>query len=311
MNVIANHMRIPLGIIVTFNPPSNFFANLDLFYNQFNQLLIVDNGSNPDIRRLLKQEIQLRGSCLNVIFNEKNYGIAKALNQGFYWALAQDYNHVITFDQDSHPTPGMLSAMQDVFDTYSIDGHLAIVAPIVGDSLINKKARYLRSQRGIFFERVFCEGNVLDNVSSVITSGSLYDLAIYQHLGPFREDFFIDYVDTEYCLRAKQNGYRIMVACNAFLDHRLGNQQKRYFLGQEHYPTFHSSFRWYYIGRNRIQMLKSYALQFPHWLTYEIIASLYMLIRMLFFEKQKKAKMWAMMRGTLDGVLGIKQLERY
>jgi len=38
----------------------------------------------------------------------------------------------------------------------------------------------------------------------VITSGSLLPLATYADIGPFREEFFIDFVDTDYCFRARK-----------------------------------------------------------------------------------------------------------
>ena len=41
----------------------------------------------------------------------------------------------------------------------------------------------------------------------------MYNLKIYKQVGLFRDDFFIDYIDTEYCLRIRQQGFNIIVAC--------------------------------------------------------------------------------------------------
>ena len=289
---------------MTFNPSPDFFARLDSFYAQLEQIVLVDNGSNLQVRQQLRREAQNRASSLHVIFNEINLGIATALNQGFCWAIEQSYDHIVAFDQDSQPNSGMIAAMLDVFSSHSEDGKLAVVAPVVIDSQVNIQARYLRPKGKLLFERAICGGNVLENVTYVITSGSLFDLAAYRKIGPFRDDFFIDYVDTEYCLRAKQCGYRIVVACKAELDHRQGDRQKRVFWGSDYYPTFHSPLRWYFFGRNRIPMLRQYALKFPHWFLYELSASLYTLIKMLLFETQKTAKLRALFRGTVDGVRG-------
>ena len=297
-------MEIPPGLIVTLNPPSSFFASLDSVYSQMNQLVIIDNGSDSDVCHLLKQEAQRRESSLNVIFNDKNLGIATALNQGCRWALEKGYSHIIAFDQDSQPAPGMLSAMLEVYSARVENGLVAVVAPVVMDSQVNIQARYLRPKYKFLFERAACNGNVLENITYVITSGSLYDLAVYQKIGPFRDDFFIDYVDTEYCLRARENGYQILVACKAHLDHRQGDRQKRELLGGKHYPTFHSPRRWYFISRNRVPMIRQYALRFPHWFLYELVASFYIFMKMLLFESQKTAKLWAVFRGTLDGLRG-------
>ena len=51
-------------------------------------------------------------------------------------------------------------------------------------------------------------------------------------------------------------------------------------------------------------MLRTFALRFPHWLTYEIVAALFMLLRLLTPEDQKLAKLSAIIRGTWDGLSG-------
>lgn len=297
-------MKKPPGLIITFNPQPDFFSALAFFYTQLDQLILVDNGSNPEARRQMEQEAQRRKSSLVVLFNETNLGIATALNQGFKWAIEKGFDCLLTFDQDSYPATGMVPIMLEVYSTHSKDGRLAVVAPVVMDPLVNIQARFLRPKNRLLYERVSCDGHVLENVTYVITSGSLYNLAAYQQIGPFRDDFFIDYVDTEYCLRAKQCGYRIEVACNARLNHRQGERQKRSVWGQDHYPTFHSPLRWYFKSRNRIPMLRKYALRFPHWFLYEVVATFYGFLKMLLFEPQKLAKLRAFFLGTLDGIRG-------
>jgi rhamnosyltransferase len=46
---------------------------------------------------------------------------------------------------------------------------------------------------------------------TTITSGSLVSLTVFQLLGGLRDDFFIDCVDHEYCLRARAHGFRVMI----------------------------------------------------------------------------------------------------
>lgn len=297
-------MNNPPGLIVTYNPSPDFFKRLDSFCNELDKVIVVDNGSDPRIQLQLKQEAERREATLAVILNENNLGIATALNQGFMWALGHGYQNIIAFDQDSYPAPGMIPAMVEVFSTYAGDGRLAVVAPVPIDHQVNNSPRFVRPKNKLLFERASCVDHVLDDITIVITSGALYDLSAYQKVGPFQDDFFIDYVDTEYCLRARKHGYRIVVACDARLHHRLGARQKRELLGRSHYPTFHSPLRWYYISRNRIPMLRQYALRFPHWLMYEIVASTYVLLRMLLFESHKLAKLKAFFLGTLDGLRG-------
>ena len=138
----------------------------------------------------------------------------------------------------------------------------------------------------------------------VITSGSLLATSVYQAIGPFREDLFIDYVDTEYCLRAVSHGYKIVAVCAAELEHRLGDKRKAPWGPFVLYPTRYPPSRWYYISRNRIPMLTAYSLRSPHWLTFEVTSSVYGMLRMLLTEDQRKAKLAAFIRGTWDGLRG-------
>lgn len=59
-------------------------------------------------------------------------------------------------------------------------------------------------------------------VSFVISSGSLVDVAAAEAIGPFREDYFIDGIDLEWCFRANARGFSIWVAERVTMDHSLG-----------------------------------------------------------------------------------------
>lgn len=300
---ISSLLQIP-ALIITYNPLTGFENHLEQLFDEFKQIILVDNGSSPEFQQMLKQQAEQHGAKLELIINHNNLGIATALNQGFDRAIYYGYMFLITLDQDSLPVPGMTKEMLKAYSGYPRQDQIAIVAPKIEDSVAGITARYLRPKHYLFFERKFCVGETLDGVSIAITSGSLHNVEIYKKLGPFRDDFFIDYVDTEYCLRAKKQGYEIIVAGKARLLHRLGNQKKVKIAGMEMRPTFHSAVRWYYISRNRVPMIKLYGFYFPHWLLYEIVVDSYGLLRMLLFEDHKINKLLAVLLGSIDGLFG-------
>lgn len=41
-------------------------------------------------------------------------------------------------------------------------------------------------------------------------SANLVNVEVYKKLGKYREEYFIDCVDYEYCLRARENQYSII-----------------------------------------------------------------------------------------------------
>ena len=284
--------------IVSYFPGSEFLSNVQAVVEQTGTVIVVDNGSHPDT--LLRQVAELPG--VEVIQNSKNMGIATALNQGFQHAISCGCEYVLTLDQDSKPMPGMVEKLLNVYRTHPRSQQIAVVGPSVDDPIAGITARHLRPRGGLFFKLVSCEERWLEDITFVITSGSLCRTNVYQKIGAFRDDFFIDYVDMEYCLRARTYGYEILVNCDAHLVHRLGNRQKRVLMGRTEYPRFHAPQRWYYVSRNRIPMLRKYATQFPYWFVYEILNFAYGFLRMLLLEDQRKEKIKAFLRGTWDGV---------
>ena len=138
------------ALIITYNPQPDFYKRLAYFYDKLVQIIIVDNGSNQETRYLLEQEVQHRKSSLKVIFNEKNLGVATALNQGFQWAIDRGYKQIFAFDQDSSPSPGTISALQKNYGIYSNRYPLAIVTSVPRDLQVNVQARFLRPTKGFF-----------------------------------------------------------------------------------------------------------------------------------------------------------------
>ncbi len=294
-----------LAIVVTFNPSAGFAESVDTLMLQVDHLLIVDNGSSPECRQSAFSRPRAKYTNIEFIFNESNLGIAAALNQGFTRAIERGFEAAFVFDDDSLPASGMVADVLEVYEGHPDRSGIAIVAPDVSVPSAAVKARFLRPRGRFLYQRIPCtDSRTLENVSTVISSGALFNLQVYQQLGPVREDFFIDYVDTEYCLRAVQHGYRIVVACQALLIHQLGNQKEARFGPLTMHPLFHSPLRWYYISRNRVPMMSMYALRWPHWFLYELVINAYGLVRLVLFEDQKLAKAIAMLFGTLDGLAG-------
>jgi rhamnosyltransferase len=299
----CNKKTIFPALIITHHPAPEFFTELPRFFEQFQHLLIVDNASVEEMRLRLDQAVAKNGAArLTIIYNLENCGIASALNQGFRWALDQGYEHLVVFDQDSRPASNLTNELLRVYQAHPHRERLAILAPRIVDGRTGESAPVV-CWHGYRLRKDTPHGDVLENVALVITSGSLNNLSAYRRLGPFCEDFFVDYVDTEYCLRAQERGYKIIVACNAILHHRLGNQQTKQVGLLAMRPTFHSPLRWYYINRNRIAMYRLYALRFPQWVLHDVSIACYALLKMLLFEDQKLRKILALVLGVFDGIL--------
>ena len=265
--------------------------------------MIVDNGSTDTEVAALKGLASRLGLVL--VLNAANLGVAKALNQGAEALMDRGLRWAITQDQDSSPAADMVRRLRATAADHSAEP-VAIVAPNVidrGMPLGSRRWFSLEPVLGIGFRRLPCNGVALRNVVT-ITSGSLVHIQTLRDLGGFDERLFIDFVDTDYCLRAARARHSIVVDCTAKLFHRVGAKQKKTVLGLSLSPTYHSPLRRYYLFRNRVLMIRKHALYWPHWLSYEAAATVHTLAAILFFEPDKWRQFYACFIGTWDGVMG-------
>ncbi|MHA2428814.1 MAG: glycosyltransferase family 2 protein [Candidatus Hermodarchaeia archaeon] len=288
------------ALIITKDPDSRLRERVLSFIDSVDHLIIVDNGSQNASVEIIDQVVG--DTQTQVIRNESNLGVAEALNIGAHSALDQGNEWVLTLDQDSVPAPNMIEHLSASFNKQKQQDYIAIVAPRIIDLEVEREALFLRRRSNWFYQRLRCTEADLDKITTVITSGALIRLKCFNELGGFREDLFIDYVDTDFCLRAINKGYRILVSCNAILKHQFGTRRMVKRGPMTLYPSFHPPERWYTISRNRIPMIRSFGLKNPHWFSYELVATIYTFWRMILSEDRKLEKISAMIRGTLDGL---------
>ena len=89
-----------LAGITLFNPDvARLEENISSIYGQVDRVICVDNGS--DNIKNIEDCVLNNWKNITIIKNGKNEGIAKALNQMFEFAIEQQYEYVLTLDQDS------------------------------------------------------------------------------------------------------------------------------------------------------------------------------------------------------------------
>ena len=287
------------GVVVTFFPDETVVENLRAMVSECGRVVVVDNGSPEET---VRQMAAVPG--LELLPLGENLGVATALNRGLAWATANGCRWSVTFDQDSRPQPGMVAAL---WATHSAIPRAAVIGPRIHEAgSIAARYRWVRRHPrwpGLF-QRVACTGCDLEEVTMLVTSGSMVELALWRELGGFDEALFIDYIDTDYCLRTIRAGRRVAVSAGAVLEHRLGDRESRQFLGREFRPTHHAAFRHYTIARNRVRVWRRHALAAPHWALFDLAFAGFKSFRVLAFESGKGSKLKAMFLGTWDGLSG-------
>ena len=113
-----------LAGITLFNPDvARLEENISSIYGQVDRVICVDNGS--DNIKSIEDCVLKNWKNITIIKNGKNEGIAKALNQMFEFAIEQQYEYVLTLDQDSVCPDNiieeyMISSVKDTASTGSL-----------------------------------------------------------------------------------------------------------------------------------------------------------------------------------------------
>ena len=269
------HSNIIIGI-VSYNPELiRMQKNLNTINNQAEEIVVVDNGSQniDELTLLIKQY-----DNIYIIKNERNKGIAAALNQIGDYAEEKGKPFFLTLDQDSIAPSNLVEELFRVFDSNEI----AIVCPATSSK------QHLKTG--------------VNDIAISITSGSLVSTAAWQDVKGFWEYLFIDEVDHEFCYQLQNKGYRIIRNSDVILDHVIGTPTMYKKYGHVFYPMNHNSFRRYYIARNSIILHHLYPDKkepYPH----RNIRLMRIMISILFCENEKKKKIIAMFKGIKDGII--------
>lgn len=295
-------MQKIFAVIVTYNPPEKLLERIESIAQQVSQIIIIDNGSNAENLKIISSIQQKFAPDISIVLNEKNVGLASALNQGIKISIEQKADWVLLLDHDSTPEKNMLTKMFAAHEKYPDKNKIAQIVPEIRDQNVNEITKYLLENGKYLFKRSTINEEYSDKILTAITSGSLIKTEIFAKLGLMSEHFFIDYIDHEFCLRLKKNGYKILLTKDAMLDHRLGDKTRFDILGTSIITTNHSAFRRYYIFRNRLWVCKKYYRDFPNFIIHDSLAGIYDFLRIIFFENNKSDKLFSAIRGLFAGM---------
>ena len=134
----------------------------------------------------------------------------------------------------------------------------------------------------------------------LIASGSVIRAATLQSVGLMRDDLFIDFVDTEWALRARSKGYQCYCVPNAIMKHSLGAIAMKVF-GKSRY--FHSDLRKYYGLRNAVYLLRLRSMGW-HWRSFMLRWIPYYVLLNLWTLEHKLQNARLLLIALWDGLLG-------
>lgn len=273
------------AVVVAYFPDEKVEARLQAILPQVAKLVVVDN--TPESAPPSPNLSAAGGERLHRILNHANRGVATALNQGLEYAIEQGFPWLLALDQDTQCYPDMVSILGRVYE--GCRPRPAVIGSNYFDPLNHRL-------------KVSLEG-VAESLEqkTVITSGSLVNTLIALQVNGFREDYFIDQLDHEFCLRIRAHGYRVVISAKPAMAHSVGRPGGAWlpFLGV--LPN-HSPVRKYYIARNTVVTVAKYWKREPAWCLRRMMRLFLGLAEMALLEDQRLRKVQAFAWGVWDGV---------
>ncbi|MGF6769023.1 rhamnosyltransferase [Paraburkholderia sp. GAS199] len=245
------------AVIVSYNPEvATVAAQTVALARSVQRIVIVDNGSKSDAKAELA-ELASRADGEFIPLGG-NLGIAAAQNRGIEAAKRWGAEYVLLLDHDSIPDESMVDRLVAASRKLVREGvRLAAVGPVTVDRRTGSRNKFMRAT-GLSIMRPSCEaGCEYVETDFLIASGTLVRMEVFDAIGTMNEGYFIDHVDTEWCLRARARDWRIFGICDAELQHSLGDSIVRVWFGHWREVFVHSPFRDYYAFRNTVVMLRS------------------------------------------------------
>jgi len=237
---------IVIVIIVTYFPDEQTITKtIKSIMKQVSKLLIIDNtpnGSNVfENHKLLDRKNNVELITLN-----QNVGIAKAQNIGIKWALENKADFILLSDQDTFYPANYITKMLEVYSKIANKEKVAAIVPDFAELNRGGERQGFVLFDSIFSKRIYPQSGCHE-ITQAISSGEIIPSENINYIGFMDEELFIDWVDLEWCWRARAKGYKIVGCADVVIEHFLGDVVKK--VGLKSYPI-RSPIRDYYIIRN-------------------------------------------------------------
>lgn len=273
-----NELEKVCAVIVTYNCTEFILDNIDSLKNQVDHIVVVDNASNKVSRKILAD---MPSDCsITIINNEHNMGLGYALNQGLEFAKLNNFKFILTMDQDS------VLCENAVFN---------MIAVLNRDSTVGSVGPNYE------FDKSMCDESHYYKVQYLITSGNLSYVDSIILAGGFNADLFIDSIDFDFSLALQDKGQQLAKVQNAYMRHKIGENEQAKFIFKTFTILSHSPVRYYYMYRNHVYIMKKYFLKNPTFCIKKQIFATIDLLQVIFVQNQSKEKISMILKGVKDG----------
>jgi GT2 family glycosyltransferase len=219
-------------------------------------MLIVDNASSDATPAIVRS----RFPDTQVIETGTNLGFAAGNNVGLRYALAQGYDYALLLNNDTEIMP---NTIQSLIMAAESDPQIGVAGPMIyyydQPDRIWSAGGAIDWQHGV--SRMLRnnevdpnQGDAFTDVDFVSGCALLCKRSVLERVGLLDERFFMYYEETEWCVRAKRAGYRIVHVPQASILHKIPLDAR----ADRPYVA-------YYMTRNRLLFLRATGANLSAW----------------------------------------------
>ncbi len=231
------------------------------------RILVVDNASADSSVEAIKQDFPR----LDVLQNNENLGFAGGNNVGIRYALEQGADYVFLLNNDTVVDPGVLTELVKVGES---DQAVGIIGSLI---------YYLHRPQEVWFAsgKIYWPAGTTRHLTTIpdglrevdfITGCALMiKKQALEKVGSLDPDFFLYYEDTDWSVRVKKAGFKLVVAPASVVWHKEMGAQGGRSPGHE-----------YYVTRNNLLFMKRHANPLL-WLTFIPAFTLKIAVKVLLF----------------------------
>ncbi|HAA64159.1 MAG TPA: glycosyltransferase family 2 protein [Thermoanaerobacter sp.] len=207
-------------------------------------VIVVDNASTDNSIKNLEEEFKER---ITIIKNNENLGFSSANNIGIKYALQNGCEFVILLNNDTVIDKDLIHNMVST----SLSNDNAIISPKIyyynEPNKIWSAGGGINWKKGLSFHYGFNQidkGQFDEQKEIDFATGCciLIHKSVFEKVGYLAEEYFLYFEDTDFCVRAKQKGIKIIYEPKAKLWHKVSSTTG----GEESLITL------YYGNRNRL-----------------------------------------------------------
>jgi rhamnosyltransferase len=287
-----------LSVIVSYEPDrQTLLALVESLVAQDLAVLIVDNSESEVGATSARAVAGAYGA--EFVCNPRNLGVAEGQNIGLRIARARGFEHVLLLDQDSALEPDTVARLLEAMRTLRARGEpVAAVGPSFVDPRNGLRYPFVRL-RHIRMGKFWPQPGDSIECDLLISSGCLIALDTLPQVGEMDSSFFIDYVDIEWCARARAAGLKVFGVSDAKMRHTIGEESVKAFGRLFH---IHGPVRNYYFIRNAVLFARKPYLTW-RWrvhVAYRIVGQFVLFGALVPLRVERLG--W-MLRGLLDGLI--------